>query len=546
VNFLVGSTIGKVVNGDFDNDGKTDIALTLIGTPGITVWKNNSTPGNIALARAATMTTAAKPSSIAVGDLNGDGKVDIGVSNNDKVLLFQNSSGAAIGFNPAVTINLSASDDLVFADLDDDSRPEIIGLEGTGGDPGIHLMRNLNGGPQIASFSPAGGPAGTIIEIQGDGFTGTTAVSIGGTPVRSFKVNSKTSITAVAAEGSKGFIALDGPSGPGTSLSVFHFLPKPIIYVNNYVTNESAMNLGDSARLDITPYDEQFKVQWYKDGKAITGATNPQLIVKGSGSYTGSLVYGNAAPQLSDAVQVRVVLVLPVDNFNVAATNITCRGSNNGSISVHANLPMDYSAVISGSVNRTAKFKSDAKFEDLPPGNYSVCISVDSYPEYKQCFNLTVKEPKDLSAYATVNKPNKTVDLALDGADFYNITVNSKLYTATGNVTLPLDNGLNKIAISSDKICQGVIEKLIDLTDNIILYPNPVRDVLNINLGNNVAANATMSITGVNGGRVLYSKEVANPYGVLQVNMANFPFGVYVLRLKLDDKENIYKIIKQK
>jgi len=156
-----------------------------------------------------------------------------------------------------------------------------------------------------------------------------------------------------------------------------------------------------------------------------------------------------------------------------------------------------------------------------------------------------VNEPKDLWAYTTVNKTNNTVNLELAGADVYNITVNNKLYTVGGNTTLPLDNGVNKIAISTDKLCQGIIEKLIDLADNIVLYPNPVHDVLNVNLGSRTATNASISITGINGGRVLYSKEIANPYGVLQVNIADFQLGVYLLRLKLDNKENVYKIIKQ-
>jgi|GEM_PF-2041358 len=544
VDFLAGGTINGITVGDFDNNGKTDVAMTMKSTPGIAVWKNSSTPGNIALVKATSMSTSAVPSAIVAADINGDGKVDIGVSNDGKVLLYQNKSGVSINFGTPVTINLSAPMDLAFADLDGDAKPEIIGLDGTGGEPGINIMRNLTGVPQITSFSPDGGPVGTTVEIRGTDFTGTTSLTIGGTPVRSFKVNSRTSITAVAGEGSKGYIALDGPSGPGTSLSVFHFLTKPAVYVNSYITTEAAVNLGDSVFMSVYPYDEKFKVQWYKDGKAIIKATSPGLSVKNTGNYTASMFYGNDIVT-SDPVRLRVILSLPVDNFRLSATSVTCKGSNNGSIAIHANIAINYTATISGGTNRTIKFKSDTRFDDLPPGNYYVCITVDDYPEYQQCFNILVNEPKDLWAYTTVNKTNNTVSLELAGADVYNITVNNKLYTVGGNTTLPLDNGVNKIAISTDKLCQGIIEKLIDLADNIILYPNPVHDVLNVNLGNRTATNASISITGINGGRVLYSKEIANPYGILQVNIADFQLGVYLLRLKLDNKENVYKIIKQ-
>jgi photosystem II stability/assembly factor-like uncharacterized protein len=544
VNFLAGGTIGRIVTGDFDNDGKTDIVMTVKNAPGVIVWKNNSTPGNIALDKATTMNTTAEPSSIAIADLNGDGKVDIGVGHDGKVLLYQNTSGVSISFAAPVSISLNALTDLAFADLDGDSKPDIIGLVGEGA-PALNIMRNIGGGPKIVSFSPEEGPAGTIIEIKGTGFTGATIVTIGGTPAHSFQVNSETSITAVAGDGAKGFIALGGPAGQATSLSVFHFLPEPVIYVNGYLTQASAINLGDSVRLAITPYDDQFKVQWYKDGIAIAGETNQSLVVKSSGSYTGSMVYGNAAPQTSKPVQVRVVFALPANNIRVASTSVTCKGSKNGSISIHANQAASYTATLSGGTNKTLTLSSDAKFDDLAPGNYTVCITISSYPEYQQCFDLVITEPKDLSVYTIANKPSNTVELMLDGADFYHISINGKLYTSTGSVTLPLNKGMNKIAISTDKLCQGTVEKVIDLSDKIIPYPNPVRDVLNINLGNTLVANASITITSVNGGRVLYRKEVANSYGVLQVNMAEFQYGVYLVRLKLDNNESVYKITKQ-
>lgn len=542
VNFLVGATITNIISGDFDNDGKNDVAITFKN--GLAIWKNNSTGSNIIFTKAALITTPAEPTAVAIGDINGDGKVDIGIANDGKVLLYQNKSNGAISFGSAVSVNLRAPMDLAFADLDGDTRPDIIGLDGTGGNPGINIMRNLSAGPQIVSFSPDGGPAGTSVTITGTGFTGTSSVSMGGTAVQSFKVNSTTSITAVVGEGSKGYIALDGSSGPGTSLSEFHFLSKPIVYANGYISANAAVNLGDSVYMSIFPYDEKFKVQWYKDGKAISGATKPDIFVKSTSIYTCSMSY-NSNTLMSEPVAVRIVMSLPPDNFKVSETSVTCRGNNNGSIAINANTATDYTATISGAVNKTMKFRSDAKFENLPGGNYSVCVTVDNYPEYQQCFDIAVKEPKDLSAYATVNKVNNTVNIELDGADVYNITINNKLYTVAGNTTLPLDEGVNKMKISTDKPCQGIIEKLIDLTDFIIPYPNPVQDILNINLGKHTAANAVINITRADGGKILYSKQVVNAYGVLQVNMAGFQQGVYLLRLTLDDKENVYKIIKQ-
>ncbi len=56
----------------------------------------------------------------------------------------------------------------------------------------------LAGAPTLTSFTPATvcASSGQTVVITGTNFTGTTAVTIGGTPVASFVINSATQITA--------------------------------------------------------------------------------------------------------------------------------------------------------------------------------------------------------------------------------------------------------------------------------------------------------------------------------------------------------------
>jgi uncharacterized membrane protein len=58
--------------------------------------------------------------------------------------------------------------------------------------------------PTVSGVSPVEGPeaGGTSVEITGTGFSGATAVTFGTTSAASFKVNSASSITAVAPKGS--------------------------------------------------------------------------------------------------------------------------------------------------------------------------------------------------------------------------------------------------------------------------------------------------------------------------------------------------------
>lgn len=84
------------------------------------------------------------------------------------------------------------------------------------------------GEPIVTSFTPTSGPAGTTITINGSGFTQASAVTIGGTPVQSFTVDSDIKITAVAGNGTTGQVAVTTPGTTGTS-GTAHFDFAPII-----------------------------------------------------------------------------------------------------------------------------------------------------------------------------------------------------------------------------------------------------------------------------------------------------------------------------
>jgi len=76
--------------------------------------------------------------------------------------------------------------------------------------------------PQVLSFIPTSGPAGTMVTITGVSFTGTTEVTFGGISATSFTVNSDTEVTAIVPAGAKtGKIAIATPGGTATSASKF-------------------------------------------------------------------------------------------------------------------------------------------------------------------------------------------------------------------------------------------------------------------------------------------------------------------------------------
>jgi hypothetical protein len=75
--------------------------------------------------------------------------------------------------------------------------------------------------PSISSFTPTSGPIGTLVDIQGNGFTRASSVTFGGTAA-SYTVNSPTDVTAqVPAGATSGQISVTTPGGTATTSSLF-------------------------------------------------------------------------------------------------------------------------------------------------------------------------------------------------------------------------------------------------------------------------------------------------------------------------------------
>jgi YVTN family beta-propeller protein len=83
--------------------------------------------------------------------------------------------------------------------------------------------------PTITSFTPSSGcsNSGTVV-ITGTSFTGASSVSVGGTPVSSFTVNSATQITATIGAGTTGTITVNGAGGTATSAGTYTVNAAPI------------------------------------------------------------------------------------------------------------------------------------------------------------------------------------------------------------------------------------------------------------------------------------------------------------------------------
>jgi len=78
-NFTTGMTPMAVVTGDFNGDGRTDLAVANNGSSDVTVLVNN---GDGTFAISTTPFAGLKPVALGVGDFNGDGRLDLAVVDN--------------------------------------------------------------------------------------------------------------------------------------------------------------------------------------------------------------------------------------------------------------------------------------------------------------------------------------------------------------------------------------------------------------------------------------------------------------------------------
>lgn len=261
------------------------------------------------------------------------------------------------------------------------------------------------------------------------------------------------------------------------------------------------------------------------------------IIPKGAGTGNYEIVYVNG----------QFTITPSVSNFKITVTSVTCKGQNNGSLAIAAKQIHNYTASVTGAGNPVSHtFTSETSVDNLPAGTYNICITDAALPDYQQCFTAIITEPKDLSVYSSINDADQTLTLTMDGGTQYNIKLNGSSYSTTeSTITLPLSQGDNKLAVTTDRLCQGLIEKLINFSNKIVPYPVPFETTLNLNLGAAKIANVYVIIYDVANGKQVFSKSYTNQSGVLQLDVSQLKSGVYGLHLTMDSTERVFKILKK-
>ena len=397
--------------------------------------------------------------------------------------------------------------------------PVLIGLNVTGcnSDTEVTAAWEPLPLPAITSFTPENGCAGTTITITGTDFAGITAITIGGTAITSYTVDSPTQITAVVGEGTTGTITITNTTGDAVSVGTFTVLPAPDA-VEITITAEGSC-LGEVQQLSAASGEETDNIVWapvaglYEDMSATipyTGTALATVYAKPGETTIYEATYTNGSG--CEATGVVTVTVVNTPAPDAIAQQVFCSENTVADLEVDGvdiqwydaeeggNLIAPGTALIDGMVYYVSQIVDECESTERA----SVTVTVIEMVEAPAGANTQVIEV-DAAGEGTLE--DISVTLVEGGTITWYASEEDAL---AGEDPLPvetvLESGVTYYATQTIGNCTS--ESTFSVTVDVVLgqddfnmeafsfHPNPVKDIVNISYNADITAIKVYNMVG--------------------------------------------------
>ena len=238
-----------------------------------------------------------------------------------------------------------------------------------------------------------------------------------------------------------------------------------------------------------------------------------------------------------ESVDANGCILLDSNNFTIKIISETCPNKDNGQIVIEAQTSNSYIATVSGV---EYEFTTNKTIDELKPGDYEICIEITNQTS-PYCYNITIGEGTTVSGKSSTTN-NKTSVEIFEGTAPYDVLVNGNTVLRTMSSTFDIDTKHGDlIEVKTDKSCEGVYSKTVQLFDIMTLYPNPTEGLFELAIPIDLNE---VNIEMYNNSQLISKRTYPVSYGKVQLDLTSKSTGLYYVKV-LSDTPVMLKIIKK-